>query len=260
MDNITRNALSRLNQIFYSNISVSFDKSRKKSWGTWEKLQNIIEGWFIRNKKLEVLDLGCGNGRFLDFLNRKFVNDIEYEGIDLDTPLFINAKNLKLNNHINASFNALDILEYLKIKKKYKVIVLFGIMHHIPGRVFRKELLLHLGSRLYKNGLIIYSTWDFLEYGRFKKLIIDTKLSLKISYSLTGISIKKSKLEKNDYFLSWDKNDKYLRYCHYFDENEKKYLISSLKEAGYALVSRIKGTGSNDRYNEYFIIRNLRPI
>src|SRR5690348_16330448 len=61
--------LNKVNQDFYNSISESFDNSRQYYWEGW----NILWDFIIHNNiSIEsILDLGCGNARFLKFLESR---------------------------------------------------------------------------------------------------------------------------------------------------------------------------------------------
>ena len=66
-----------LNREFYEKHNESFDKSR--SYGFWEGFEEIIE---FLPKTPKILDLGCGNARFLKFLLEKNLLIFSYLGLD----------------------------------------------------------------------------------------------------------------------------------------------------------------------------------
>ena len=136
------------------------------------------------NKK-DVLDFGCGWGKFLS--NLKYANSLS--GIELrkECLSYIRKKNKKINIKTNInSFN-----------KKFDVITMFHVLEHIP---FQQEALKLLKNKLKKNGKIIIEVphaQDFLlefdELKEFKNftfwsehLILHTYASLKKILSKAG--------------------------------------------------------------------------
>jgi len=105
-----------------------------------------------KNKNCRILDLGCGDGNFIYFLNTlKYKNVI---GVDNDENQIKLAKNnlLKTNN-IQLS----DVKKYLNKKNNFDLIVLKDVIEH-----FSKKEIITLINRIYlrlnKNGVLIIQT------------------------------------------------------------------------------------------------------
>jgi len=138
-------------------------------------------------------------------------------------------------------FITADILDYNYelLQQKFDLVVLFGVMHHIPGCENRVKLLSSLKKLLSPQGLLIFSTWDFLEYFSLKERI----------QSWAALDLE-NQVEKGDYLLNWEKGSQALRYCHHFTDKEVTGLCleSSLK-----ILKTYTSSTSGDRYNKYFI-------
>ena len=63
----------------YNKISDNFNITRKNNWDDF----NIFKKYLLdfKNEKIKILDIGCGNGRLIKFLNELNLN-YEYVGID----------------------------------------------------------------------------------------------------------------------------------------------------------------------------------
>ena len=66
------NKINELNYKFYKINAQSFSNTRSKAWQGWDKLLPLILQF--KSKSLKILDLGCGNGRFIKFLCDKKIN------------------------------------------------------------------------------------------------------------------------------------------------------------------------------------------
>lgn len=234
--------LNKINLDFYNTTSEYFDRSRKYSWEGWERLINNYE-LRINN----VLDLGCGNGRFYEFLEKNLSNDFEYFGVDSNEYLLRVA--LESYSKDNAEFEHLDFISDLisgkeiKFDKKFDLIVLFGVMHHIPSYALRLGIVKKLKSFLTPNGALVLSLWNFLDDERIKNKI----------ESWESVEIDQSELEQNDYLLGWDRGVKALRYCHYFSEDEIEKLV---KDSGLKLKDKFKAEGKLNNLNTYLVLEN----
>ena len=67
------------------------------------------------NKSYDLLDLGCGNGNFINFVKKIFTN-WNFTGVEYNKKLFSVCKN-RLGKHKNIKFINLDILKTFKDKK-----------------------------------------------------------------------------------------------------------------------------------------------
>lgn len=106
-----------------------------KSWGSsnfghtdslqWtyydEELSIALKG--IKHLKLTVLEIGFGNGSFLNYARRK---EWEIEGTEISEKLIELARNQNYNVHL---ISTLDVLE----NNKYDLIVAFDVIEHIKS-------------------------------------------------------------------------------------------------------------------------------
>ena len=82
-----------LNKKFYQSVAYSFSETRQTPWKGWGKVVEIIND-VLKNEKIKILDLGCGNGRFLEYIKKSFSN-YEYVGMDENEDLLKEA--MKMN-------------------------------------------------------------------------------------------------------------------------------------------------------------------
>jgi len=135
----------------------------------------------------KLLDLGCGDGRNVDFFieNGFEVTCIDYSKIGIDK-IKLKAKkhNLNIETYV---MNTID-LNYNKIKSKFDTVTM---IHYFPG--FNK--LEDLVSLLNIKGVIYCTTFikDYLEKNTSKFEI--------------GISLQEIELIKSNYILKYEKNN-----------------------------------------------------
>jgi SAM-dependent methyltransferase len=93
-----------------------------------------------------MIEVGCGAGFTVDYLKGKFVN---YTGIDYSENLINYAK--KHNSNIKVNFKCLNINEYVS-EIKYDVVLMIGVLHHIPKP---ENVIMSLTKLLSPNGIIV---------------------------------------------------------------------------------------------------------
>lgn len=105
-----------------------------------------------KDKNSKILDLGCGMGHFLYFLNHEGYQN--YEGIDLSSECI----NFCIKNRLGNKRNLInkDAIQYLKVnsRKKYSVIVMNDVIEHIQKDKIIFSLSI-LRTKLTKKGVII---------------------------------------------------------------------------------------------------------
>jgi tRNA (uracil-5-)-methyltransferase TRM9 len=248
MDKSTVQQILKLNKEFYQSVAEDFSKTRRSPWKGWKELIPIFDRYLADIQVLKVLDLGCGNGRFLKFLleTKLAQNDtIEYLGLDSTLQLLNDAKQIKYKK---ARFKQADIFKLSqKSGGKYDLVVAFGIMHHLPSREFRLAWLKGLSAALTKGGLLVLTFWNYhktVKYDVANKILKTQKLPVKLD-----------QLEENDYFLWWGGNPQLLRYCHAYSEAELHEITKILKEHELELVKRTDIDGKSGTLNTYLVFR-----
>jgi tRNA (uracil-5-)-methyltransferase TRM9 len=233
--------LNIINKKFYIKFAKEFDNTRQSEWQGWKEMLPYLS--LQSQDEFSVLDIGCGNARFYKYLHNHYPQ-INYTGIDNNSYLIDNAKNLsnKPNYHLhNFDFVANNINQI--ITKKYNLIVIFGVLHHIPGFANRQNLILSLSKLLEKDGdLLVFSTWNFPLYERFSKRFIDWKTQ----------NIDMKELEENDFLLDWQHDQTTPRYCHYLSESEVKTICDNVN---IKIIGQYKADGKSGDLNNYFVCK-----
>jgi tRNA (uracil-5-)-methyltransferase TRM9 len=194
-----------LNKDFYTKHNESFDKSR--SYGFWEGFIDLLE---VIPQNLKILDLGCGNARFLKFLLDEDIEIKNYLGVDNSDDFIL--KNIQ--KYPNYNFQVLDIISDLeRLDDKYSLITAFGVTHHIPNKEFRKSWFQKIEELTIKGGFIVLSFWNFDKNKNDKNFIPANYVT-----------------QNGDYFLGWKEDYSSHRYCHFFEEEEVKEIIQIFKD------------------------------
>ncbi len=185
----------------YNLIADHFSSTRKYPWKNLEFLfKDIPEGG-------KVLDLGCGNGRFYEFLKEK---NIEYVGIDKAEKLIEKAR----KKYPEADFRMADALDLPFENNYFDFVISIAVFHHMPSEKIRLKFLNEARRVLKSGGKLKLSVWDLLS--------TDKRIYLRNpKEKLTG------KIGIRDILLPW-KNDKgevaTERYYHAFKKKELEKL------------------------------------
>lgn len=230
--------LLSLNKQFYETVEFEFDGTRKKPWDGWYKL--LPQVWQLSTAST-ILDLGCGNGRFGEFLLH-YMDMATYIGIDQNETLLKIAK----NKIPSGQFFALDITDNQSLKSveaKADIISLIAVLHHIPSFHSRATLLKTCSQKLRKGGLIIFTAWQFLSIEQLKNRVVDWGVVQEID---------QGDLETHDYLIDWQRGQHALRYCHLITAKEIEELTGPLQ---LTKVAQFFADGKDGKSNIYVVLQ-----
>lgn len=212
----------------YSKLAKTFSASRQHIEPGWEILE-----FLNLHPSAEVLDLGCGNGRFLRYLSNIGLKDLSYTGVDKSKELLSEGKSLAEELGItSASFIYSDINDIDFIEdESYDLVVIYAAIHHIHKFNNRINLLKSASNKLKRSGYLHVSFWQFGEFERYKN---------RIDFSPHLVGMERKEMEENDYIMDWKRGEEVYRYVHWADEEEvEKYsnmldlrLIKKYREDG----------------------------
>lgn len=183
---------------------------------------------------LRVLDVGCGNGRFGRFLQGHLGDAMRYHGLDSNPQLLDKARQAL---PATAQLDQFDILEDSLPSATYDLVVLFGVMHHIPSAVNRLTVMQRLSQCVAADGLLAFACWRFYDSPRLRQRIVPWPTDLEA--------------EPHDYILDWRRGTNALRYCHYVDDAEHATLVAATG------LTEVK-TYHADQLNRYSILRSVQ--
>ena len=184
MDNKTARLMCRLTNEFYKRNADSFSQTRAGAWSGWKTLADILRAhkFDTLTSQISVLDLACGNMRFLDFLMHEFADEIgentrlDYFAVD-NCDALVHARTIQATSAA-IHFHNTDITRALFDKKEpsslidisgCSLAVCFGFMHHVPLPEHRLRVLNALIDALEPGGFVAVSFWRFMTDEKFAK-------------------------------------------------------------------------------------------
>ena len=211
-----------------------------------------------------ILDLGCGNGELARELAKRGHRG-SYLGVDFSLPLLREAESQP--KHFSATFLQIDLTsknlmsviarsretatkqspselgiassDYRPPRNDgFDIVFLFAVLHHIPSREMRLNILRTVRHLLKPNGLFIHSNWQFLNSEKLKARIQPWE----------GAAVSGSDVDAGDYLLDWRSGGEGLRYVHHFSESELGDLAST---AGFQVVDTFYSDGEGGNLGLY---------
>lgn len=228
--------LLQLNTQFYQQIGSEFSATRQSAWPGWRRLLPLIS-----DTGMTVLDLGCGNGRFYEFLQQGN-KEVQYTGMDMNSTLIGGAAVKSI------SVSLRDVILNLPTEKKCDLVCAFGLTHHIPSHDFRMKWFSEVSDLVTKNGYLVLTFWDFQE---------NTKHAPVRTIQTPSFSFQEKDLEEGDYFLGWDKKPDVWRYCHFYSEQELLEVEQICTDKGLSLIDKYESDGKNGKMNRYMVFQRI---
>lgn len=244
MERETRKVLLNLNRRFYAARAAEFSRTRQQPWQGWRQvLDRAAKGKVAAGEALRVLDLGCGNGRFAKACARQLVCDWFYKGVDASAELIEEARE-RLQDMEPVKFE-LVVGDLLAARAKFwssrdfDLVTLFGVMHHVPSRESRQELLGRAARCLAPGGLLAVSFWQLQDSERLMKRTVEP----------SAVGLAGAALEPGDHLLRWGDQDA-VRYCHHTDLEE---MVDLVEASGLDAVESFRADGRGDAMNVYWL-------
>lgn len=236
MDSDTVNRIIELNQIFYQTFASHFSATRQR---IQPGVRRLLERLLACNT---LLDLGCGNGELAHEMLRQGYQG-HYVGLDFSPPLLHDAATGSHHTHfIQANLNDPDWSTHLETipgqLTRFSAITAFAVLHHLPGRALRLNVLHAIHRLLAPTGIFIHSEWQFLNSPRLAARIQP--------WESAGLSPEQT--DPGDYLLDWRSGGKGLRYVHLFDEAELSHLAL---ESGFQILETWYSDGESGKLGLY---------
>lgn len=194
----------------YDEISSEFDQTRHHDWKEFKEFLTYIKD----GDKLA--DLGCGNGRFYNFICDK--KKIDYTGVDNSKKLLEKAT----KNHPKTRFVAGDLIDIPLKNNSIDVAVAIASFHHLPSKKLREKSLHEIHRILKKDGTFIITVWNLFQ-PKYKKYIWKSRIKALMTLG---------KYDMRDTLIPWGKSG-VNRYYYAFKEKELRNL---LEKNGFSVI------------------------
>ncbi len=250
MNERTHQQLHALSLAFYEAHAEAFDASRADlPWPGWDR---VVEA--LPDQGNQILDIGCGNGRFAHFLQNSGV-DFDYTGTDANDALLEAAReSLEPPLGDRARFVLQDFLEASEPGRhlphqEFSLVALMGVLHHVPGMEARLALLRAAAKRLAHGGLLALTAWQFAGRERFERRLVDWS---KIG-DVLGVPVDRTELDPGDFLLRFG-NDPTAppRYCHQVSDAE---FAGWPERLGLRPIADFRADGAEGDLNRYWLLR-----
>lgn len=218
----------------YNTHAQEFSKTRQSPWAGWLQTSPFLK----KHQPLSVLDVGCGNARFLSFMQQEEIIYKNYLGIDNSTELIQIAKDAFSGNKDNFEIRDVETESILQFKDStlFNCIVLFGLMHHIRSKDKRKQLIDDAFTLIQDSGIVIITFWQFKsDTSFFNSHVVED-------------------LQNNDYILRFGKEA--IRFCHHTTDEEIAELLADIPAT--SISTQFKADGKNQHMNAYVILEKIR--
>lgn len=232
MNSTVAHTLVELNRRFYAEFGKNFSATRQRIQPGARNIISRLEG----NER--ILDLGCGNGELARALARGGFHG-EYLGLDFSLPLLQDAESQP--GAFPVYFRAVDLTSpdwALITTDNWSLITAFAVLHHIPSRELRLNILRQVHHLLAPGGRFVHSNWQFLNSETLKRRIQP--------WETVGLSA--ADVDQGDYLLDWRAGGSGLRYAHHFSAEELAQLAA---ETGFSVEESFLSDGENGRLGLY---------
>ncbi len=244
----TRQALIDINRAFYTGVASAFSESRRDPWPGWRRALSHLRP--ENTHPPSILDVGCGNGRFLAFLESELTQRFRYLGLD-SSPTMLSHAHEAYGHLAQVDFAQIEILDLPAqlepTRARFDLIALFGVLHHIPCHATRRALLRKLAGRLTEGGILVVTAWQFGAFDRFRPRILPW-----VQYNEQATrQIDERELDAGDSLLRFGEAS-LPRYCHFCSPDELRDLLT-IDNTEY--IDEFAADGKTDDLNRYAVLR-----
>lgn len=223
MDEQLVEQLIAINRKFYSEFASAFSETRSSAQTRLDRIVAYI------GDAGKILDLGCGNGRLADRLEREGKR-ASYVGVDASPQLIAIATARKMQlRHVAADFFVADITQaewsLSFANALFDIAIALAVLHHIPSFDLRVAVLRDLHALLKPGARLILTNWAFDRNERQRKRIV--------MWADAGFDARD--LEPGDALLAWKRGGVGYRFCHLITKEE---MLRMAEASGFVVVKQ----------------------
>lgn len=201
----------------YQTIAEDFSTTRQVEWKEFVFFKPYLK------ENDSILDLGCGNGRLVKFLQDHYQDKkFNYLGIDNSSKLIKLAKLI----HPKFEFIEGDLINIPQEENKYDIVFCIAAFHHLPSKKLRIKALNEMHRVLTKNGIIIITVWNLWQSKYFKE---NMDALLKSVLSL-------GKHRFNDLYIPWKDADQLVKTKRFYHNFMPFELNSLIKKSNFKIL------------------------
>ncbi len=221
-----------LNREFYAALAQPFAETRETPQPGFDRLRAALP-----DMPCDVLDVGCGNGRFGHYLQQHNALG-HYVGVDFSSELLAHAALRVPGDYFQRDLSQSGCLDGLV---QYDVVACLAVLQHIPGFENRLRLLREMKERVGSNGRIFLSTWQFMDSERQRRKLRDW----------AEIGLSAADVEPNDHLLTWQRDGFGLRYVSFLD---KKMMAELAEAVELHILDQFYNDGKEGNLNLYTVM------
>ena len=203
-DKLIKELLDKV-QTDYCQTAKNFNHTRQRQWN---EMTGVLE--YIKEGD-QVLDWGCGNGRFYELLKDK---QIAYLGIDNCKPWIAIAQDKYPDTRWFLGSELPD--------QRFNVITAFASWQHLPSRKLRIEKLYEFYDHLIEGGFLILTTWNLKQKKYFWLWLKNNLRNVFTDY------------EWNDILVPWKAEDQPIR--RYYHDYYQSTIKREFRQVGFQII------------------------
>jgi SAM-dependent methyltransferase len=244
VDDATAQRLNALNLAFYREEADSWDAHRGSPWPGWERLLRLLS----TDTPLDVLDVGCGNGRFGRFLAERR-ELARYVGVDACEPLLQRVRDAPPTGAalelVRADFVG-EPPDAVLPQGPFQLVTLFGVLHHVPSERQRRDLVAACAARVGPGGWLALAAWRFAEIPALRqRAFAPEEIRMR-----TGLD--PDRLGPDDYLMPFGPERSAVRYAHAIDADALAELTAGL---GLERAESYTADGRDGESNHYRLLQ-----
>ncbi len=238
--------LLTLNRRFYEQVAPAFAETRSRPWPGF-----AVAFAYVRPRcpvPWSVLDVGCGNGRLLQYLGEQRLVQ-QYVGVDANATLLANARpkahapaiSAVACRFLQADIATADWPVGLAGTASFDVVACLATLHHLPGLTLRQAVVQAMARLLRPGGYLVLSNWQPFNSQRERGKVLDT----------SAFQLAAGVLEEGDFLISWKREVAAVRYVHVLSVQEVCQLAAA---ANLTTEHQFLEDGSERNLNLYSIL------